>query len=78
MNLSDAITAVETANTAYANGATQITNDKAAAAAIQAKLDAANAATSTDVTAQVAVATTLNSSLDALIAAATAAKVPTA
>jgi hypothetical protein len=76
MNLAEAITAVETTQTAYQNAVTQTTNDQAAAAAVQAKLDAANTLVTTDVAAQSSAAATFNASIDALIATATAAKVP--
>lgn len=75
--LADAITAVEQAQSAYNSAVTQTTNDQAAADAIQAKLDAAKAQVTTDQTAQSGAATAYNTSLDALIAAATASKIPT-
>ena len=75
MQLTDAITAVETASTAYNGAVAQTANDQQAAAAIQAKLDAANATVATDMTAQTSAAASFNSALDNLIAAATAAKI---
>ena len=75
MNLSEAITAVETAQSAFTGAAAQTTNDQASVTAIQAKLDAANATVATDQSAQDAAATAFNGSLDALIQAATAAKI---
>lgn len=75
-SLSEAITAVEQAGSAYQNAATQTVNDQAAAAAIQAKLDAANATVAADKQAQTTAADTFNATLDSLIAAATAAKIP--
>jgi len=78
MTLSDAISAVETAQQAYTGAAAQTTNDQASVTAIQAKLDAANATVATDQTAQDAAATGFNAALDTLIAAATAAKIGTA
>jgi hypothetical protein len=74
--LSDAITAVEQASTAYSSAAATVTNDVAAAAAISTKLDAANAQTATDTTTQGTAKDAFNASLDALVAAATAAKLP--
>jgi hypothetical protein len=74
MNLSDAITAVEQAQSAYTAAASQTTNDQAAAAAIQAKLDGANALVATDQVAQTKAAQDFNVGLDALIQAATDAK----
>jgi hypothetical protein len=74
--LGDAITAVEQAQTGYQNAATQTSNDQTAAAAIQTKLDAANAQVVTDQTNQATAATTFNAAIDNLIAAATAAKIP--
>lgn len=76
MQLADAITAVETAATAYNVAASTTSNDQAAAQAIQAKLDAANAQVKADQTAQDSAAQAFNESLDTLIAAATAAKIP--
>jgi hypothetical protein len=76
MNLSDAITAVETASSAYSAAATTTTNDQATADAVQAKLDAAKAQVGTDQVAQADAGSAFNASLDALIAAATAAKIP--
>jgi hypothetical protein len=73
--LSEAITAVEQASTAYSSASTTTQNDAAAAAAIQSKLDAANAQVKTDADAQSAAATAFNASLDGLIAAATSAKI---
>ena len=77
MNLSDAITAVEQAQNSFQTASTQTSNDQAAAAAIQAKLDAANAQVSTDQAAQADAAQAFNASLDNLIAAAQAAKIAT-
>lgn len=74
-NLSDAITAVETAQTNYSNAANLTTSDVAAVAGIQAKLDAANNTVETDRASQATAAKALNDSLDVLMAAATAAKV---
>ncbi len=76
MTLTDAITAVEQASTAYQTAATTTANDQAAADAIKAKLDAANTQVATDQQNQTAAATSFNASLDALIQAATDAKIP--
>ena len=76
MNLSDAISAAEQAGTAYQTAASTTANDQAAAAAIQAKLDAANATVATDQTNQNAAATAFNSALDGLIQACSDAKIP--
>jgi len=78
MTLSDAITEVEGALSSYNNAVAQTQNDTSAAAAIQAKLDAANATVTTDQTAQGASAAAFNQALDDMIAAATAAKIPVA
>ncbi len=77
-SLADAITAAENANAAYQAATTTTSNDAAAATAIQAKLDAANAQVETDKTAQTSAATAFNGALDNLITVATAAKIPTA
>ncbi len=76
MNLSDAISAAETANTAFNNASAQTASDKAVAQQIQAKLDAQNAQVTSDQQAQDAAAAQFNTALDALIGAATAAKIP--
>lgn len=76
MNLTDAISAAEAAQTAYTGAVAQTANDQSAIAAAQAKLDAANAVIANDNAAQNTAAVALNSSLDDLIAAATAAKIP--
>ncbi len=76
MNLADAISAVEQASTVYNTAATTTANDQAAAAAIQAKLDAANAQVTNDQLAQSAAAGSFNDALDQLIATATAARIP--
>jgi hypothetical protein len=60
MILSDALTAVEGAQSSCNNAAAQTRNDTSPVAAIQAKLDAA----------------AFNQSLDDMIAGATAAKIP--
>jgi len=78
MTLSDAITEVEGAQSSYNNAVAQTQNDTSTVAAIQAKLDAANATTAADQTAQNAATAAFNQSLDDLIAAATAAKIPAA
>ena len=74
--LSDAITAAEQAGTAYQTAVTTTANDQSAAAAIQAKLDAANATVATDQQNQTAAATSYNTTLTTLIAAAQAAMIP--
>ena len=74
-SLTDAIAAVEQAQSGYTTAQSTLTNDQALIAAKQAALDAANAQVATDTKAAGDAATALNSSLDALIAAATAAKV---
>ncbi len=76
MNLSAAITAVETAWSAYSAAATTTTDDQVTADAVQAKLDAAKAQVDSDKAAQATAASAFNSSLDELIATATAAKIP--
>jgi len=76
--LSDAITAAEQAGTAYQTAVTTTANDQSAAAAIQAKLDAANATVATDQQNQMAAATSYNTTLTTLIAAAQAAMIPVA
>lgn len=76
LSLSDAITAAETAQTAYSGAVAQTTNDQAAVTAAQAKLDAANATVASDQTAQAAAASTLNAALTQLIASAQAAMIP--
>jgi hypothetical protein len=78
MTLTDAITAVEQAANAYQGAATTTNNDQVAAAAIQAKLDAANSQVDQDKAAQATAATSFNSALDALIQSATEAKIATA
>jgi hypothetical protein len=77
MTLGDAITAVETAATEYDKAVQTTSNDSAAAAAIQTKLDAANKTVAYDVEAQAWTAKAFNGALDGLIEAATAAKIPT-
>lgn len=73
-SLSDAITAVETAQTQLVNDQQIQANAVTAVASAQAKLDTANTAkTSADSTVSTDVAA-FNTSLDGLIAAATAAK----
>jgi hypothetical protein len=76
-SLSDAITAAEQAGTTYQTAVTTTANDQSAAAAIQAKLDAANATVATDQQNQAGAATNYNTALTALIAAAQAAMIPT-
>ncbi|HXE05765.1 MAG TPA: hypothetical protein VN579_07255 [Bryobacteraceae bacterium] len=76
MTLPDAITAVETASSAYAAATTTTQNDKANVDAIQAKLDTANAQVTADQQAQDSAASELNSALDTLIVIATASKIP--
>lgn len=78
MTLSDAITAVENAGTAYGSAASQTVNDQGTVASIQAKLDTAKATVASDQQAQAAAATAYNAALDSLIEAATSAKIPTA
>jgi hypothetical protein len=78
MTLSDAITAVEGAQSSYNNAIAQTRNDTSAVAAFRAKLDAASATVASDQTAQDAAAAAFNQSLDDMIAAATAAKIPVA
>ena len=73
--LSEEITGVETASTAYTGAVSQTTNDQAVVTAVQAKLDAANAVVVTDQAAQADAAKAFNSALDVPIATATAAKV---
>jgi hypothetical protein len=75
LNLSDAITEVEGAQSAYTNAAAVVTNDQGAVTAAQAKLDAANAQVATDQTAATAAVTAFNSALSDLIAAAQAAMI---
>jgi hypothetical protein len=75
-SLSDAITAVEQAGTAYQTAVTTTANDQSATAAIQAKLDAANATVATGQQNQLAAATNYNTALTTLIAAAQAAMIP--
>lgn len=74
--LAQAIATYEAALTAYANSSSTLSNDQAAAGALQTKLTAAQAQVATDQAAQLTAAGTLNQALDALITAATAAKVP--
>ncbi len=76
MDLQDAITAVEQSDAAYRSATNTVENDQTAAAAIQAKLDAANTQTAVDQTAQTAAVVARNSALDAAIAVFTAAKIP--
>ena len=78
MTLTEAITAVENTQTAYTNAVNTTANDQSAAAAIQAKLDAANQQVASDTAAQNTAAESFNASLDALIEAATAAKITVA
>ena len=78
MNLQDAITEWEGANNAYTSATTIVTNDQAAVAAIQVKLDAANSQTVTDQSTQTGLVAPVNAALDDIIAAAQAAKIPTA
>lgn len=75
--LADAITAAETAQSSYQGAQVQTANDQSAAQAIQAKLDAATAQVANDQQAQVAAAAQFNAALTGLIAAATAAMIPT-
>lgn len=74
--LSDAITAAEQAGIAYQTAVTTTANDQSAAAAIQTKLDAANATVATDQQNQTDAATSYNTALTTLIAAAHAAMIP--
>jgi len=76
-NLSDAITAAEQTGVAYQTAVTTTANDQNAAAAVQAKLDAANATVATDQQNQATAATAYNTALTTLIAAAQAAMIPT-
>jgi len=76
--LADAITAAEAAQTGYTNAAAQTGNDQAAVAAIQTKLDAANAQVESDQASQTAAATAFNNALQTLIASAQAAMIPAA
>ena len=78
MNLTDAITAVEKSQSAYQTGVTTTTSDQTSAAAVQAKLDAAQALVSADIAAQTALAVAANADLDALEAAIVAARIPVA
>ena len=73
MNLSDAITAVEGAISNYTNATAQTANDQTAAAAAQAKADAAAAVVAGDTAAQATAAQAQNDALTALVAAAQAA-----
>lgn len=76
MTLTDAISAVEQASSAYSAAATTTTNDQATADAIKAKLDTANAQVTTDQASQNTAAGLFNATLDTLIATATANKIP--
>jgi len=76
MLLTDAISAVETANNSYTNAVNQTNTDQAAADQIKAKLDAANQTVASDQAAQSTAAAEFNAALDTLIQAATAAKIP--
>jgi hypothetical protein len=78
LSITDAIAGVEIAQTAYTGAVAQTQNDKAAADAIQAKLDAQNLAVAADQKAQADAATALNGALDSAIEAFQAAKIPTA
>jgi len=78
MTLSDAISAVETTQSAYTNAAATTTNDQSAASAIQAKLDAANAQIAVDQQAQNDAAVAFNGALDAAVAVFQSAKIPVA
>ena len=78
MNLSDAITAVEGAMTAYTGATLQTSVDQAAQVAAQAKADAAAVVVATDQTNQSIAAQAQNDALAALIAAAQAAMLPVA
>lgn len=78
MTLNDAISEVEGAQSSYNNAVAQTQNDTGTVAAIQAKLDAANATVATDQAAQSTAAAAFNQALDDMIAAATAARIPVA
>jgi hypothetical protein len=75
MNLSDAITSVESAASVYSAASTTTENDQGNADAIQAKLDTAKDLVASDKQAQNAAAITFNGALDDLIATATTAKI---
>jgi len=77
--LADAITAVEQAETSYQGALAQTGNDQAAATAIQAKLNTANATVASDQEAQAAAATAevaVLQTLDAVIQARIASLIP--
>ena len=76
MTLGDAITQVETTQTAYTNAAATTTNDQTAVSSIQAKLDAANAQIAVDQKAQNDAAVAFNGALDAAVAVFQSAKIP--
>jgi hypothetical protein len=77
MTLSEAISAVEVAQSAYSAAVTTTTNDQAIVDATQAKLDSQKATVVTDQQSQATQAATFNASLDALIEVATSSKIPT-
>ena len=76
MNLSDAITAVENAQSSYQAAVVTTTNDQTTAQAMQAKADTAAALVTTDQQAQTAAAVQYNATLAGLVEAATAAMIP--
>lgn len=75
--LSDAITAVEAAQSDLDTAKTATTNTKLLVAETLAKLSGEETQEAADEAAEKAKATSLNASLDELIAAATEAKIPT-
>ncbi len=75
-DLSLAIAAVESAETAYQSAAAQTAVDQTVVQAAQGKLDVANAQVVADQQSQAAAGLTLNAALEALVVAANAAKIP--